>query len=168
MEQPALPFKDWTLVFVVVLVLAMLIITNFTANQKCPEISAEVIVKPEKKIIVYLAGAVEKPGEYQLTKGATLNQLLELAKPLSEADLSVIDQEKQLRNKQKIFIPLIGKVTVFVTGEVENGGYINLPVNAKISDLKSYIVPKSHADLTFLKSRRKLKQGEKIIVQKIQ
>ncbi|MBE6114713.1 MAG: ComEA family DNA-binding protein [Erysipelotrichaceae bacterium] len=40
-------------------------------------------------ITVMIQGSVEKEGEYTLHKGSTLEELLELAKPLDTADLSL-------------------------------------------------------------------------------
>ena len=79
--------------------------------QKEPEIeifSSE--EQKEEKIFVYLEGAVEKPGVYELPEGARLNALLILAGGLSaEADREWVAQNLNLAQKlvdsAKIYIP---------------------------------------------------------------
>ena len=94
------------------LFLVIISLLSFRLNaQQEPEIeifSSE--EQKEEKIFVYLEGAVEKPGVYELPEGARLNDLLILAGGLSaEADREWVAQNLNLAQKlvdsAKIYIP---------------------------------------------------------------
>ena len=53
-----------------------------------------------------IAGAVSQPGDYQIERGSTVREALEMASPLAEADLSRINLDKKIIRKQRIYVPL--------------------------------------------------------------
>jgi len=87
------------------------------------------------KVIVHLAGAVEKPGVYELELGARLNDLLSLAGGLSDdADRNWFAKNINLAQKVsdgvKIYIPFQGEAgggsSGAVAGISESSGSINI------------------------------------------
>lgn len=58
-----------------------------------------------REIVVYVSGAVSKPGLISLPLDARLNDVLEEANPLPEADLEQLNPASKLKDGQKISIP---------------------------------------------------------------
>lgn len=59
----------------------------------------------ERRLVVYVTGAVEKPGLVRLPLDARLDDALKEAKPLPEAELEQINPAQRLKDGQKITIP---------------------------------------------------------------
>ena len=59
----------------------------------------------ERQLVVYVTGAVEKPGLVRLPLDARLDDALKEAKPLPEAELEQINPAQRLKDGQKITIP---------------------------------------------------------------
>lgn len=101
-----------------VLVSAGIFTSLFLSQQKGPEI--EIIAEGEKEggtIWVDLAGAVVKPGVYELPDGSRLKDLLTLAGGLAgEADRVWV--EKNLNLAQK----LVDSQKVYIPGQFDSGG----------------------------------------------
>ena len=60
-------------------------------------------------IFVHIAGAVEKPGVYELPSGQRLFQALELVGLLPDADLGSLNLASVLRDSQKVYVPTEGE-----------------------------------------------------------
>jgi competence protein ComEA len=60
-----------------------------------------------REIIVYIAGAVEKPGLVHLPVDARLNDAIKQVKLLPEANVEVLNLAEKLKDGQKITIPSI-------------------------------------------------------------
>lgn len=58
-----------------------------------------------REIVVYVSGAVSKPGLISLPLDARLNDVLKEANPLPEADLEQLNPASKLKDGQKISIP---------------------------------------------------------------
>ncbi|MDP4126641.1 MAG: helix-hairpin-helix domain-containing protein [Bacillota bacterium] len=58
-----------------------------------------------REIVVYVAGAVEKPGLVHLAPDARLDDALKQARPLQEANLDSINPAEKLKDGQKVSIP---------------------------------------------------------------
>lgn len=58
-----------------------------------------------REIVVYVSGAVEKPGLVSLPVDARLNDALEEVKPLPEANIELINPAERLKDGQKIIVP---------------------------------------------------------------
>ncbi len=56
-------------------------------------------------IIVHVAGAVEKPGVYTLTEGERVEDALQMAVSLPEADIDALNRAAILSDGQKIVVP---------------------------------------------------------------
>ncbi|ODA38873.1 helix-hairpin-helix domain-containing protein [Desulfosporosinus sp. BG] len=58
-----------------------------------------------REIIVYVDGAVEKPGLVHLAPDARLDDALKLVSPLPEADLESMNPAEKLKDEQKVSVP---------------------------------------------------------------
>lgn len=64
-----------------------------------------------REIVVYVSGAVEKPGLIHLPLDARLDDALKQANPLSGANLEVLNLAEKLKDGQKISIPYKQEIT---------------------------------------------------------
>jgi len=69
-----------------------------------PEAVGE-LSSPSKEIVVYVTGAVAKPGLYTLPSDARLDHALREAEVLPEANIDVLNLAEKLKDGQKITIP---------------------------------------------------------------
>lgn len=63
-------------------------------------------------LLVHVAGAVEKPGVYQLPVDSRVNDALKLAVPTLDADLDLLNLAAPLKDGQKLPIPYIMEPTI--------------------------------------------------------
>lgn len=103
-ESPSLPVHEWIAVLLIVVMLSVLVsvVTYSSVSHIDDEIGLPHHIMPEIQVTV--EGAVEKPGSYQVKRGTTLQEVLDLAKPLHDADLSRLKPEKKVRSGQVIKI----------------------------------------------------------------
>ncbi|MDD4146120.1 MAG: helix-hairpin-helix domain-containing protein [Clostridia bacterium] len=62
--------------------------------------------KAEKKLVVHVVGAVEKPDIYTFAEGARVNDAVQAAVPLAAADLSQLNLSLPLQDGKQIDVPL--------------------------------------------------------------
>lgn len=79
-----------------------------------------------KKMYAEIAGAVVKPGVYELTSETRLNHLLELANGLSDqADKNYFSRNfnlaRYIQDQEKVYIPSTGEINQGLFGENQNG-----------------------------------------------
>lgn len=67
------------------------------------------VSKEQQFIQVHIAGAVERPGVYQLPAGARVNEALKLAGVLPEADPHALNLAAPLSDGQQIIVPRVGE-----------------------------------------------------------
>lgn len=77
-----------------------------------------------KTIFVHIAGAVQKPGVYELPEGERLYKALELVGLTEDADTSGLNLASVLRDSQKVYVPAIGEDPLPASGgSASAGGY---------------------------------------------
>jgi competence protein ComEA len=77
-----------------------------------------------KTIFVHIAGAVQKPGVYELPEGERLYKALELVGLTEDADTSGLNLASVLRDSQKVYVPTIGEDPLPASGgSASAGGY---------------------------------------------
>lgn len=119
-----------------------------------------------ENILIAVSGAVKKPGEYRVAAGTPLAAVLRKARPLSQANLMGLDLGSPMESSRDVFIPELSEITVFVSGAVLAPVALTLPVASRVSDLKSKVALSADADKSYFRRRRRLKNGEKIVVPK--
>jgi len=120
------------------ILVAVGLLSFLLTSQKEPEIEIISSEENEEKIFVYLEGAVEKPGVYELPAETRLNDLLILAGGLAaKADREWVSENLNLAQKltdgAKIYLPFQGEET---KEEREENKKINLN-KASLSQLDS-------------------------------
>lgn len=165
LEPQSLPLKDWWAIGVLICLLSVLtVITSGKDHSTLPKHLHAPHFLINEEIEVWIEGAVEHPGSYKLKKGARLEELLSLALLKSDADLAKVKRKSKMKNGQTITIPRKEMITVFIEGEIENSGAISLPKGSIVSDLIPMMRFRSNAKREQLHRKRKLKNGETIIV----
>lgn len=76
-------------------------------------------------IFVHVAGAVKSPGVYRLVDGQRVYEALELAEPLDDADLDLLNLAGLLHDQDKIYVPKKGELSG--SGEAGQGGFTSGP-----------------------------------------
>lgn len=84
-----------------------------------------------REIVVYVAGAVEKPGLVHLPLDARLDDALKQVSPLLEADLETMNPAERLKDGQKVTVPY--KVVLPpAASTVDAGGNLIAPINGLV------------------------------------
>ena len=63
----------------------------------------------KNQIFVHVTGAVKSPGVYRLVEGQRVYEVLELAEPLHDADVDVLNLAGVLYDQEKIYVPKKGE-----------------------------------------------------------
>lgn len=96
----------------IIIIIAAVVIFSAGYNigfwKKQPEKNATDIVSQEynnRQIKVHVSGAVEKPGVYKITFGSRIQDVLEKAVSLPEADIQGLNLAAPLKDGQKLVVP---------------------------------------------------------------
>lgn len=102
-----------------ILILTTISVTLYAFINKKPEVAFEIeelSATPEvmpaetEKIVIYVVGAVKKPGVYTLDEGKRVKDAIEIAGgALPEADLYPLNLAQKLQDEDKLYISLIGE-----------------------------------------------------------
>ncbi len=159
-----LPAHEWLIIVLIIAILLILSAIAYLGEERflpSTGVSHDLV---SQEIEVIIAGAVTKPGTYVLRKDALLKDLLELCKPLPEADLRRLNLEGKLRHGQKVRIITKPLITIFVGGAVEKPGALQVLKGTKLEDLLKHIQFTPEADLKKMQRKRRLKDQEVIHV----
>jgi len=83
------------------------------------------------RIMVYVSGAVQSPGVYELPDGTRVDDAVKAAGgPAADADLARINLAKRLRDEEQVYVPRVGEVNPPVppagTAGGSSGGKVNI------------------------------------------
>ena len=115
-------------------------------------------------IQIVVKGAVHKTGNYEVKRGATIQDVLNLAQPLEQADLNKLKLAAKLRNHQTITVQERRKITVHITGAVTEPTSLTVEQGMMVKELAPLLSFLPEADSEKLNRKRKLKDGETISV----
>lgn len=80
-------------------------------HSKAPLEDGETFVEEKEKIVVHVAGAVNKPGVYTLEEGDRVKDALDIAGGITpEADLECLNLALRLHDEDKLYVPKIGEI----------------------------------------------------------
>ncbi len=164
--QKSLQSSEWILVASLLILLASLVaITRFHEHRKAAQLTllAQTVEKP---ISISIEGAVQKPGIYSVLPGTRLGDAVKKSHPKRFANLRSLDLEQPVEMDLALHISELASIRVHIMGAVEYPVELEVPSGTRLCDLKSKIHYTPLADPSFLKSRRLLKDGEIIEVQK--
>ncbi|MBA3602266.1 MAG: SLBB domain-containing protein [Parachlamydiaceae bacterium] len=120
-------------------------------------------LKPQE-IEFHIEGAVAKPGIYRVKVGTKLKEAIILAEPLLEADLRKIKPASRVRNGQKVVLATREMISISVSGAVQEGVTLSVPKGLRLNELSKYVKFTDDADIEKVKSKRHIKNQEKIEV----
>ena len=84
-----------------------------------PQISEDLAEKENEEVQVYVTGKVERPGVYRLTAESRINEAINMAGPLNDADLTYVDMARKVQDEETIIVPAKGE-EIPVTGSSIN------------------------------------------------
>lgn len=164
MSSPKLPFHEWIIIFlIIVLMLSLAVVTHLRDQDPLPE-TGHAFSLYSDTYKVTISGAVSKPDTYILKKGATLKVLLDLAEPLPNADLSKVNLKRKLKDEETFYIPSKKLITVYLEGAVANQGPLHLYEGSSLQDLLQNVEFLPNADKRSLKKKRILKDEEIVVI----
>ena len=163
-DPPKLPIHEWLAIAILGGALIMFIAIAFFTDD--PVVTSKLgtphyVVSQE--IDVFVEGEVEHPGRHRVNRGFLVKDLLALAVPLSDADLSHIQYDKPLRKGQVLKVPST-VLTIYLEGAVIDAGVHKFPKGTRLQDLIGAVQFPEDADLSKLRRKRLLKHLETIII----
>lgn len=164
-EKPALRVHEWLAVMLIIGLLGFLTAISWL-NQKYP--SAVETGTPHfiaaQEIEINLQGAVEHPGRRLVKKGTTVREALDQAGLNPDADLRRLKLDAKVRRNQNIKVPKLAMITVVLEGAVVQPGAVVMPKGSRLMDLIDKVALQESADVDKLRKKRRLKEGEVIVV----
>lgn len=158
----SLASSEWFLAASLLAIMASLAaIAKINSGKAFSQIEIYEAAQP-KTVVVSVQGAVAKPGNYQIELGSSLIETARKAKPSRFANLQNLALEKSPDGTLTLNIKELSEIEITITGSVQNPGSVRLPAGSRLCDLKSKIQCCDQADRAFLKSRRLLRDGEKV------
>lgn len=160
-----LPLHEWLAVAALstlMLLLAVIAVWNRTQTLPTTSSSKSPHYLLPQEIEVTVEGAVEHSGHYKLKVGSRVKDLLEIAKPLPEANLKKIKMESQLREGRLLKVPFTEMIVVHIKGAVKQEGELKIKKGTRLVDLLEIVNFSENADLEPLQKKRRLKEQEVI------
>lgn len=117
-------------------------------------------LEAHKRLAVRIEGAVKKPGTYWVAPGTKWEEIFRKAKLKPTADVEALMLSERVEEAGCLTVPERTSLTIFVKGAVQQEMAIEVPVDTRICDLKTYGLMADGADKAFFKRRRRLKDKE--------
>ena len=117
--------KQYGIILIILLALSFYIGVRYGEAQFNVGTSDMLLTEAEDVVGVHIKGAVSKPGYYELPVASRINDLLTLALPLKNADLSSLNYARYLVDGEEITIPFsdsIDSINIY-----ENSTAVSLP-----------------------------------------
>jgi len=93
------------------------------------------------RIVVYVSGAVQSPGVYELSDGARVDDAVQAAGgPAADADLARVNLAKRLRDEEQVYVPRVGETSPPVPPAGTTGGSAGGKINinaATVAELET-------------------------------
>lgn len=159
-----LPAHEWLIICLLLCVLGLIIAIAYIREEPSLPQTDTVHEVISSTLQVTIIGAVERPGHYTMERGDTVEDILQLAKPLPEADLKRLKLKSRLRDGQKVKVPVREMITIFLEGAVDKAGPIQIPKGTKKGDLHQYCEFSEEADLTRIAKKQVLQDQEVVLI----
>lgn len=154
--------SEWFLAASLLAIMASLVaIAKINSSKAIAHVQIAEAEKTEL-IPVSVYGAVAKPGAFLIEKGTPLAEAVHKAKPTRFADLKNVPLDQIIDNSLTVHIEELAEIEIHISGAIAIPGFLRLPTGTRVCDLKSKIEFAEGADRSVLKSRRILKEGERI------
>ncbi|GAB4226137.1 MAG: hypothetical protein Tsb0021_01900 [Chlamydiales bacterium] len=157
METAKLSYHEWALGVTYVSLLFVIGWISYSQAFKGPPITAI------PKIHVAVQGEVQYPGNYELPLHSSIDDLLHLAKPRRNADLTAFHLSDPLKDGQLLQVsPKM--IRIFVKGAVNEEQELLVPKGTSLKDVHDFVLFNSEADVPKMNKKRKLRDQEIVIV----
>lgn len=143
---------------------ALLVVAKVNAHRSASIILAADLKK--EQFTVTVESAVAKPGSFVVEQGTTFGEVLRKAKPKPFSNLRGIKVDEEIPADTSLVLEELKEIMISVLGAIEAPVELTLPAKSRVCDLKSKVVLTDDANRLFFKSRRMLKDGEKIEIPK--
>lgn len=166
MAEPApyLKTREWVVIIVYIsLMAAITLVTQVIVPKHRPEASQIHLIQ-DNQIEASISGAVEKPGLYSLKRGSTTQDLIALAKPLRNAQISKINLHAKLTQGRHIKIPSLETVCLRIEGAVEVPLTLAVAKGTKLKELFDCVAFTETADTRALLKERVVRDGETVVI----
>lgn len=163
-KSARLPLYEWCIIVLFCAILLALAALAFGRQHTTPTLPTTQTRAPTG-LQVRVEGQVANPGLYELTVNGTLKELMELAQPLPNADLSQLNWRRRLRDGQTIRIPARKPITITIEGAVAQPGPLEILSGMRYQELADELEVLPEADMTAFRRRRSiLQQGDVVTV----
>lgn len=150
--------REWLVVYLFLFLLISLTVLSFTKKNS--------LIAPQKTITVTVIGCVENEMKLEMHPLSTVADLLCKVTLCEDADCGKLIISEQVRPGLFI-IPKRGKISIYVTGEVEKRGLYYLEESCRFNQLENEIALTQDADRRYFSRKRRLVQeGETVVVPK--
>lgn len=166
-NNPALKIHEWLAVIVLIAILGALSMMAYITKGDIGDRdrSLPAFLSKSGKIEILIEGAVAHPGIYYLPSSIAMKDVLMLAQPTPHADLRRFNLKASIKKGRMIKVPLRAMITVHLKGAIKNPGGVSILKGTRLMDLEPLIQFEENADRKSLNKKRKLKEGEIIIIQ---
>jgi hypothetical protein len=164
-EKPFLDVHEWLAVVIISGFLGMLTFLSWISAESpilaATELPLHVL---DPFIHVNVKGAVGSPGKIKVKKGSTIQEVLELAQVLPEANLKSLKLNRKVRSGQTLNVPTVEMITIHIEGAVNNPGPMTVPKGMMLYQIIQKIESEEGIELPHLKKKRKVRDQETIRV----
>ena len=161
--QNKLYIHEWMAVIFFIALMFVLTMATHSCNSDSivsKETTSHAVIN--SNIEVFIEGEVEFPGRHEIKKGSKLKDLLLLAKPRQEADLSKIKLNGLLRKGQTVKIPILKMIKIILIYPDESKEEKSFAKGVSFDELAFKLHLEGKIKLTENQGKRKLKDGEVI------
>lgn len=156
---------------VIVFFISILIVLTFLSHSFHFKVKSDIqspfIRLVDENVLVAIEGAVVAPGQYELKKGSTVEELLKLAGVKPDAELKKVKKSKVLRKGDLIKIPGKEVINITIVYDDCKRVEVKVPKGTKYHELASLCMLEGCSDYVFFKKKHLLKDGEEITLRKV-
>jgi protein involved in polysaccharide export with SLBB domain len=145
------------------MILAITLVTQVLVPWHQPKFDELHIIR-DNMIDVSISGAVESPGMYRIKRGSMVKDLVALATPLKEANITKVNLTTRLTQGRHVKIPLIETVTIRIDGAVEVPITIKVVKGTKLKELFDCVAFTETAETKALLKERAIRDGETVTI----
>ena len=157
--------REWLSISSFIAGLLLLAVVNFSFRPAVlPEIRPTAAVEFEEQLVVRVEGLVDKPGDYRVVRGTTLQELFDRVGLRPESDVRRYKMQRALTRSQTITIRERPMIRVFLSGAVQRPGAVHLPKGLLARQLSQWVDLTDEADLLSFAASRRLKADEELVI----
>ena len=160
-QKPELPLHEWLAVAAIMgFMVTLTVITAFKDNSAPYASLADPHYITDPNIEICMEGEIEHKGALRVKRGSTIREVIDIAKPTPDADLSKLKMTSKARKGQIVKVPKLVLFTIYLEGAVKQPGALKVPKGTRLEDLQTLVAFAPEAKIEVLQKKRRLKDGE--------